>query len=136
MNTKKDRGRFSIKFNEKDPSHEIVIRMLEEQGPHSKAQFIANAVLHYIHCTQTPDIALPQIEDKTYIKNIVLEILHQQGFSHKYAATDASQSQQLEIKINKAETLQQGLKPMKQPVDAKTRALISDTLSAFRNNEA
>jgi len=133
MSVKKERGRFSIKFNEKDPLHEIVIRILEEQGPHSKAQFIANALLHYMHCTQTPDIALPNTADKTYIKNIVLEILNQQGFSHNHIATNTSQSQQTEI--NKTETLQ-GQKPIKQPVDEKTRALISDTLSAFRNNGA
>ena len=49
---KKDRERFSIKFNENDPAHEAVIRLLEKQGSHRKAQFIVNAVLHYVNCTE------------------------------------------------------------------------------------
>lgn len=56
MAEKKERGRFSIKFNENDSSHAAVIEILEKQGPHSKAQFIANAILHYVHCTETRDI--------------------------------------------------------------------------------
>jgi len=133
MTAKKDRGRFSIKFNERDPSHEVIIRILEEQGPHSKAQFIANAILHYMHCTQTPDITLPQATDKTYIKKIVLEILKQESFLHTQASEDNSILQP--PKVTKAEVLkQQDSKPMKQLVDDKTFALISDTLSAFRNN--
>ena len=60
MKEKKDRERFSIKFNENDPAHDAVIRLLEKQGPHSKAQFIVNAVLHYVNCSETPDASLPQ----------------------------------------------------------------------------
>ena len=33
MGGKKDRERFSIKFNENDPAHDAVIRLLEKQGP-------------------------------------------------------------------------------------------------------
>ena len=61
MKEKKDRERFSIKFNENDPAHDAVIRMLEKQGPHSKAQFIVNAVLHYINCPESPDAAVSRI---------------------------------------------------------------------------
>ena len=43
MGGKKDRERFSIKFNENDPAHDAVIRLLEKQGPRSKAQFLVNA---------------------------------------------------------------------------------------------
>ena len=60
MGGKKDRERFSIKFNENDPAHDAVIRLLEKQGAHSKAQFLVNAVLHYINCPETPDIAIPR----------------------------------------------------------------------------
>ena len=58
MKEKKDRERFSIKFNENDSTHDAVIRLLQKQGPHSKAQFIVNAVLHYVNCTETSDISL------------------------------------------------------------------------------
>lgn len=64
MAEKKERERFSIKFNSKDKSHRIVIELLEEQPPRCKAQFIVNAVLHYINCPETPDISLAQSVDK------------------------------------------------------------------------
>ena len=75
MGGKKDRERFSIKFNENDPAHDAVIRLLEKQGPRSKAQFLVNAVLHYINCPETPDIAIPQTIDRAAIEEIVAEIL-------------------------------------------------------------
>lgn len=71
MQEKKDRERFSIKFNENDPAHDAVIRLLEKQGPHSKAQFIVNAVLHYINCFETPDAAVPRIANRAAIEEIV-----------------------------------------------------------------
>ena len=67
MGGKKDRERFCIKFNENDPAHDAVIRLLEKQGPRSKAQFLVNAVLHYINCPETPDIAIPQTVDRAAI---------------------------------------------------------------------
>ena len=75
MKEKKDRERFSIKFNENDPAHEAVIRLLEKQGPHSKAQFIVNAVLHYVNCKEAPDISPAQAADKAPIEKIVMEVL-------------------------------------------------------------
>ena len=77
MAEKKDRGRYTLRPNEKDPAHAEVIRVLEQQGPHSKGRFIVNAVLHYIHCGETPDITIRQTPDRTVIETIVLEILQQ-----------------------------------------------------------
>ena len=34
-----------------------------------------NAVLHYINCPETPDIAIPQTIDRAAIEEIVAEIL-------------------------------------------------------------
>ncbi len=79
MGEKKNRERFSIKFNENDPSHDAVIRLLEKQGAHSKAQFLVNAVLHYIHCPETPDIRIPPAVDRAAIEEIVAEILERKG---------------------------------------------------------
>lgn len=64
MAAKKDRERFTIKFNENDPAHRKVIEILESQGAHSKAPFIVNAILHYIHCPETPDIPVSWLMDK------------------------------------------------------------------------
>lgn len=57
MAEKKCASRFCIKFNEHDSRHLQVIEILEAQGRH-KAQYVANAVLHYINCNNTP--AVPQ----------------------------------------------------------------------------
>lgn len=41
MKEKKDRERFSIKFNENDPAHEAVIRLLEKQGPTARRSLLS-----------------------------------------------------------------------------------------------
>lgn len=38
MGEKKERGRFTLRFNEGDPIHETAIGLLELQSPRTKAQ--------------------------------------------------------------------------------------------------
>lgn len=133
--TKKDRERFSIKFNEKDPSHLAVIDILEQQGSRRKAQFIVNAVLHYIHCKETPDItATPPVVqpvDKAYIESVIREIMFRQQTeavqepeeNHSEPAGQGSVTEYVKS-VNDSEP---------EIADEATRALISATLSAFRN---
>ena len=45
MGEKKERGRFTLRFNEGDPIHETAIGLLELQRPRTKAQYVANAVV-------------------------------------------------------------------------------------------
>lgn len=78
MADKKNPGRFTIQFNHGDPKQQSVAELLEQQGRH-KAQFITNAVLHYINCPETPEAAPPQTVDKALIEKLVLEILERQG---------------------------------------------------------
>ena len=98
MAQKKDRSRFSIKFRENDPAHAMTIRILENQGQRNIAPFLVNAVLHYVQCTQTPDVSYMLAENpststisKEAIVDIVKEILRQQGIiqedSHKKEET-------------------------------------------------
>ena len=47
MGEKKERGRFTLRFNEGDPIHEAAIGLLELQSPRTKAQYVANAVVYY-----------------------------------------------------------------------------------------
>lgn len=136
--TKKDRERFSIKFNENDPSHLAVIDILEQQGSRRKAQFIVNAVLHYIHSKETPDItAAPpaaQPVDKAYIESVIREIICQQRAeteavqekeeNHSGPAVQGSVTEH-EKTVNDSEL---------EIADEATRALITATLSAFRNH--
>lgn len=74
---KKDPYKFTIQFNGGDPSHRQIAEMLNQQG-RKKAQFIVNAVMHYIHCSETPHIPEPVISDAEMIEKVVLRILEEQ----------------------------------------------------------
>ena len=124
MVEKKERGRFSIKFNENAPSHAAVIELLEKQGPHSKAQFIANAILHYVHCTEMPDIHPVQAVDKAAIEEIVMEILKRQDVGVHGVET--------ETKPTLVEQTEGTENSVSESMDASMMALIADTMLAFR----
>lgn len=78
MAEKKNPGRFTIQFNPNDPKQLSVSELLEQQGRH-KAQFITNAVLHYIHCPETPEIPGPLSIDRSMLEQMVMDILKRQG---------------------------------------------------------
>lgn len=78
MAEKKNPGRFTIQFNPGDPKQLSVSELLEQQGRH-KAQFITNAILHYIHCPETPEIPEPQPIDRDLLEQLVMDILKRQG---------------------------------------------------------
>lgn len=78
MAEKKEPGKFTFGFNNTDPQHRVVIDLLNQQG-RRKAQFIVNAVLHYIHCAETPVIPQPAQIDIKVIEEVVLRILRQQS---------------------------------------------------------
>lgn len=134
MKKKKDRERFSIKFNENDPAHDAVIRLLEKQGPHSKAQFIVNAVLHYINCPESPDAAVPRIADRAAIEEIVAEILGRTGIvkqsGHGAGVREDHMAEQKNVKPEKKRDGEQ----LQNEMDQATMSLIADTILAFRNS--
>ena len=131
MRSKKDRGRFSIKFNENDPAHRAVIDMLEQQGPRQKAQFIANAVLHYIHCSETPDIRITQTVDAASIEKIVLEILKEQVMGETNARLGQVVSnpviRKIDEPLNQSKELESGM------LNDEMLEMIAHTMSAFRS---
>lgn len=135
MGEKKDRGRFTIKFNENDPAHETVISILEQQGPRQKARFLVNAVLHYIHCPETPDISISSFQppDKEIIEKIVLEILRQQGIEKAGTEIEKevpSSRKEEEVFISSAKSQHQSTDSP--GMDDEMMALIANTMSAFR----
>lgn len=81
MAAKKERGRFSLRFNISDPIHLATVELLEKQPDHGKAQYIANAVVFYdTHFADDPQplrAAAPAI-DRAAIEAIVREILRQE----------------------------------------------------------
>ena len=134
MKEKKDRERFSIKFNGNDPAHDAVIRLLERQGPHSKAPFIVNAVMHYINCPETSDAAVPRIADRAAIEEIVAEILGRTGMMIQGGlGAGEKEDYRAEQEIVKPEQKRDGEQPQNE-MDQATMSLIADTMSAFRGS--
>lgn len=135
MSGKRNRERFSIKFNENDPAHDTVIRLLEKQGPHRKAQFIVNAVLHYINCRETPDMLSPQAIDREFIEEIIREILDRKEneYPNQSSLADAG-AEMLEKQISARQKSKRGVEDAQKEMNQATLALIADTMSAFRNS--
>ena len=144
MAQKKDRSRFSIKFRENDPAHERTICILESQGQRNIAPFLVNAVLHFVQCSETPDITRMLAEkaqvlmDKNAVEDIVKEILLQEGIikagiqKTKEVQVTAEKKLMEDIKSRKEEIPAESIKSQN-PVNDDVREMISRTLSAFRS---
>ena len=91
MAEKKDPCRFTVMFNRTDPNHLRVVEVLNQQK-HRKAQFIVNAVLHYLSCQETPAIQEPAPVDTQAILEIVIQYLEnrERGGEVKAASGSAS----------------------------------------------
>ena len=92
MGDKKHLGRFTVQFNLGDPQQERVSEILERQG-RQKARFISTAILHYINCKETPEVALPPVPDAAEIEKIVLAILKKhtrEDYTHPMPQEDSS----------------------------------------------
>ena len=73
---KKDINKFTIQFSSGDPQHQQVAEILNRQG-RRKAQFLVNTVLHYIHCSETPDIPQQPPVNTDAIETIVRRIIEE-----------------------------------------------------------
>jgi hypothetical protein len=80
MTPKKDPGKFTVRFNICDPQHKAVVDLLNQQG-HSKAQFLTNAVLHYINCTEAPELHVPTVLDKKFLEGQIRTILEEHSWN-------------------------------------------------------
>ena len=74
MGDKKHLGRFTVQFNLGDPQQARTAEILEQQG-WQKARFISTAVLHYINCSETPEVVVPPAPNTAEIEKIVLAVL-------------------------------------------------------------
>ena len=111
-----------------------MIRLLEKQGPRSKAQFLVNAVLHYINCPETPDIAIPQTIDRAAIEEIVAEILAgKEDIRQNSSSSDTGREHMAEWGIIEPKRRTEKGEPQKE-MDQAAFALIADTMSAFRSS--
>lgn len=145
MAAKKERGRFCIKFKEKDPLHEAAIRLLETQRPRGKAQLVAEALKYYTNRQEASghEENVPPGMSREAIENIVLEVLQQQLFgqasqitSHAApppAGLDHSSGQFVPPDDPRPKERLPGIDHIPEPsTDLETFDLITDALSAFR----
>lgn len=134
MGEKKERGRFTLRFNEGDPIHEAAIGLLELQSPRTKAQYVANAVVYYNeHFGQEPQPLNASVISKEAVVAIVKEILWQEGMGQEKAKEQISTARLVEkpaapMMLSTAQEV--GDDP---EMDDRMRSLIAGTLSAFRS---
>lgn len=134
MGEKKERGRFTLRFNEGDPIHEAAIGLLELQSPRTKAQYVANAVIYYSeHFGKEPQPLNASIISKEAVVAIVKEILRQESLEQKKSEEQISPVRVVEkpaAPTTISVTPEAGDEP---EMDDRTRSLIANTLSAFRS---
>ena len=75
MKLKKDRGRFTVRFDMENPDHVRAVEYLERQRDRGKAQYLADVILCY---EKAETNSFPQV-DRTLIKQIVQEYLEKQS---------------------------------------------------------
>ena len=141
MAVKKERGRFSLRFNISDPIHLATVELLEKQPDHGKAQYIANAVVfyntHFAYDPQPVRAASPPI-DLAAIEAIVREIFRQEARDSEKPAgapvagpaaetTTAPSQQERTPELEYAPELGEASE-----ADAAILGLISSTMEAFR----
>lgn len=141
MAQKKDRSRFTIKFRENDPAHDMTIRILEKQGQRNIAPFLVNAVLHYVQCSETPDMSHmladnpASIVDRNAIEEIVWGVLRQQGIIQEELKKNIGEERNQESKkdMSKEELNYEDNVMLQNQIDDNMRKVIVRTLSSFRN---
>ena len=134
MAAKKERGRFSLRFNIGDPAQRAAIELLELQPPHSKSQY------YNAHFADDPQpLKMPAI-DRTAIEAIVREIMRQerQAPGKSVQAEETSPSREKKIapppQEQAIELLEGATTDGVSEVDDMTRDLIASTMAAFRRN--
>lgn len=134
MGEKKERGRFTLRFNEGDHIHEAAIGLLELQSPRTKAQYVANAVVYYNeHFGQEPQPLNASIISKEAVVAIVKEILRQEGMGQEKAKEQIPTARLVEkpaapVMLSAAQEVDDDPE-----MDDRTRSLIASTLFAFRS---
>ena len=115
--------RFTVQFSPRDPCHQQAVDILNQQG-RRKAQFIVNAVMHYINCSETPDVK-PAAIDTALIEGIVRRLLSEQGKTE-----GPTPPEQPRRKAQKSESI--SIKDAEDAIGAEGMAAIMQTMAGFR----
>ncbi len=127
MAGKKSPGRFTLSFNVEDPKQLSVVNILNRQG-RTKAQFITDAILHYMNCPENPamDIPPPQMDEER-IRQIVRSLLQEQAVSRPQAPSPDVQGEPVPAESTPASIDARG----DSQFDEKQLAAIAKTMAAF-----
>lgn len=123
MAQKNNPMRFTVQFSPGDPCHQQTVDILNQQG-RRKAQFIVNAVMHYINCSETPDTK-PAAIDTALIEGIVRRLLNEQGKVEGPATPEQPQ-----CKVHKSESI--SITDAEDAIGAEGMAAIIQTMAGFR----
>lgn len=127
MADKKSPGRFTLNFNVEDPKQMATVSILNRQG-RTKAQFITDAILHYMNCPESPAIELPSPQiDEERIKQIVRSLLQEQVSPRPQAPSSSPQGEPVQIESPSAPIDVGG----DSPFDEAQLAAIAKTMAAF-----
>lgn len=128
MPNKKEQYKFTIMFNAGDPLAQQTADILNQQG-RRKAQFITNAVQHYLHCKETPDI--PQSLSSASVDYSVIEKLVRRILAENSSLqTVVPSSQKTVPAIKQDEELQ--MDEAAELLGEEGLAAIANTMSLFR----
>lgn len=129
MPEKKTPGRFTISLNLEDPIQREVAEVINRQGPRRKAQFIVNAISHYIHCSETPVIqrAPEPAADSAAIKAVILHVLAEKGLLREKA-----QPQMTAVPVMPVEQEKEVRRQAEELLGEKGVSAIQSTIAAFR----
>lgn len=141
MAAKKERGRFSLRFNISDPVLRTAVELLELQPAHSKAQYVANALIYYnAHFSDDPQPLKVPVIDRAAIEAIVREIMCQeeQATDKVISAEKSSPPKKNKIAPPTQEWMEKPSEILTtdgaSEVDDMTRNLIASTMAAFRRS--
>lgn len=142
MAAKKERGRFSLRFNIGDPVQRAAVELLELQPPHSKSQYIANAITYYnanFANDPQPVKAAPPALDRAAIESIVKEIMRQEAKQAEQPFTFIDRLVKDETGTSTSERAEKTDDKLTQDeaveVDDMTRNMIFQTMAAFRRGK-
>jgi len=126
---KKAQTKFTIQFNQTDPSHLKVAEILNKQKWHGKAQYIVDAVIHYVGCGLA-ESATHQIKlDEKQIEPIVKRLLRNMNVSStSNLPTTENQLDQSQPQIADMTTLD----GVMEPLDEKRIKSVANALISFR----
>ena len=75
MKLKKDRGRFTVRFDMENPDHVRAVEYLERERDRGKAQYLADEIM----CYEKAEMKSFQQTDRALIEQIVQEYLEKQS---------------------------------------------------------